>query len=336
MTTLVTGGAGYIGSHIVHELVDRGEKVVVLDNLATGFREAVPAAAELVVGDIGDGALVARLLSERHVGAIVHLAASSVVPEAVANPLGYYSNNTAGSLALLKAAVQASVQQFVFSSTAAVYGNPQTPLVREDSVPRPMSPYGASKLMTELMLQDVSAASGLRYAVLRYFNVAGADPQLRTGQSTRAATHLIKVAVQAALGLRERMEIFGTDYPTPDGTCVRDYIHVSDLVGAHVGALGYLRDGGASVLMNCGYGHGYSVREVVDAVKRVSGVDFPVAMQPRRAGDPAAIVADVQAIRRILSWTPVHDDLDTIVRHALAWEKKLIARNSETFDKVIS
>src|SRR5579883_322979 len=326
MTVLVTGGAGYIGSHIAYELVDRGEAVVVLDNLATGFRDAVPAAAELVVGDIGDGPLVARLLSEHRIRAIVHLAASSVVPESVANPLGYYSNNTAGSLALLKAAVQAGVRHFVFSSTAAVYGNPETPLVSEDTLPRPMSPYGASKLMTEMMLKDAASASELKYVVLRYFNVAGADPKLRTGQSTRAATHLIKAAVQAALGVRDRLAIFGTDYPTPDGTCVRDYIHVSDLVSAHVGALGYLRDGGSNVLMNCGYGHGYSVREVVDAVKRVSGVDFAVEMQPRRPGDPARIVADVQAIRRILSWTPAYDDLETIVRHALAWERTLSAR----------
>jgi UDP-glucose 4-epimerase len=326
MTTLVTGGAGYIGSHIAHELVDRGEAVVVLDNLATGFRDAVPGAAKLVVGDIGDGPLVGKLLSEHQVQAIIHLAASSVVPESVANPLGYYSNNTAGSLALLKAAVQAGVKHFVFSSTAAVYGNPQTPLVGEDVIPQPMSPYGASKLMTERMLQDAAAASDLKYVVLRYFNVAGADPKLRTGQSTRAATHLIKAAVQAALGVRDRLAIFGTDYPTSDGTCVRDYIHVSDLVGAHVGALGYLRDGGANALMNCGYGHGYSVREVVDAVKRVSGVDFLVEMQPRRPGDPAQIVADVRAVRRILSWTPAYDDLETIVRHALAWERTLQAR----------
>ncbi len=326
MTILVTGGAGYIGSHIVHELVDLGESVVVLDNLSTGFGDAVPATAQLVVGDIGDGGLIAKFLSEHRVQAILHLAASSVVPDSIANPLDYYRNNTAGSLVLLKAAVQAGVKYFVFSSTAAVYGNPQTPLVGEDTVPQPMSPYGASKLMTERMLQDAASASSLKYVVLRYFNVAGADPKLRTGQSTRAATHLIKVAVQAALGARDCMEIFGTDYPTPDGTCIRDYIHVSDLVGAHVGALGYLRDGGASTLMNCGYGHGYSVRDVVNAVKRVSGVDFAVRMQPRRAGDPAAIVADAQAIRRILCWTPAHDDLDTIVRHALSWEQRLIAR----------
>jgi UDP-glucose 4-epimerase len=326
MAILVTGGAGYIGSHIVHELVDLGESVVVLDNLSTGFGDAVPVTVRLVVGDIGDGGLIAKLLSEHRVQAIVHLAASSVVPDSIANPLGYYSNNTAGSLVLLNAAVQAGVKYFVFSSTAAVYGNPQTPLVGEDMIPQPMSPYGASKLMTERMLQDAASASSLKYAVLRYFNVAGADPKLRTGQSTRAATHLIKVAVQTALGARDRMEIFGTDYPTPDGTCIRDYIHVSDLVGAHVGALGYLRDGGASTLMNCGYGHGYSVRDVVDAVKRVSGLDFVVKMQPRRTGDPAAIVADARAIRRTLSWTPAYDDLEAIVRHALLWEQRLMAR----------
>ncbi|MGY3604057.1 MULTISPECIES: UDP-glucose 4-epimerase GalE [unclassified Bradyrhizobium] len=326
MTILVTGGAGYIGSHIVHELVDRQESVVVLDNLSTGFSDSLPATAQLVVGDIGDGALVAKLLSEHRVQAIVHLAASSVVPDSVADPLSYYSNNAAGSLALLKAAVQACVKYFVFSSTAAVYGNPKTPLVREDAIPQPLSPYGASKLMTERMLQDTASASGLKYVALRYFNVAGADPKFRTGQSTRAATHLIKVAVQTALGARDSMEIFGTDYPTPDGTCIRDYIHVSDLVGAHIAALGYLRGGGESTLMNCGYGHGYSVREVVDAVKRTSGVDFATKMQPRRAGDPVAIVADVHAIRRILSWTPAYDDLETIVRHALSWERTLMAR----------
>lgn len=328
MTVLVTGGAGYIGSHIVHELIDRGESVVVLDNLATGFRDAVPEAAQFVRGDIGDGALLAELLSGCHVQAVVHLAASSVVPASVADPLGYYANNTAGSLALLKEAVRAGVKHFIFSSTAAVYGNPPTTLVGEDTIPRPLSPYGSSKLMTEMMLRDAASASGLKYVALRYFNVAGADPKLRTGQSTRAATHLIKVAVQAALGVRDRMDIFGDDYPTPDGTCIRDYIHVSDLVSAHIGALGHLRDGGDNALINCGYGHGYSVREVVDAVRRVSGVEFPVTMQARRAGDPAAIIADAQTIRRMLSWKPAYDDIETIVRHALAWERRLIAQTA--------
>jgi UDP-glucose 4-epimerase len=257
----------------------------------------------------------------------MHFAASSVVPDSVANPIGYYSNNTASSLVLLRAAIQTGIRYFVFSSTAAIYGNPETPLVGEDAVPRPMSPYGTSKLMTEMMLRDAASASGLKYIVLRYFNVAGADPKLRTGQSTRAATHLVKVAVQAALGLRNGMEIFGADYPTADGTCIRDYIHVCDLVSTHIEALDYLRGGGGSATLNCGYGHGYSVREVVDAVKRVSGTDFVVSTRPRRAGDPASIVADTQAIRRVLSWTPAYDNLETIVGHALAWERKLAAED---------
>jgi UDP-glucose 4-epimerase len=326
MTVLVTGGAGYIGSHIVQELVDRQQPVIVLDNLSTGFRHAVPPGARLVVGDVGDESLVSRLMAEHRVEAVMHFAASSVVPDSVANPIGYYSNNTAGSLALLRAAVRTGIRHFVFSSTAAVYGNPDAQLVGEDVAPRPMSPYGMSKLMTETMLRDAAPASGLSYVALRYFNVAGADPKLRTGQSSRAATHLVKVAVQAALGVRDGIEIFGTDYPTPDGTCVRDYIHVCDLVSAHIEALDYLRSGGTSAALNCGYGHGYSVREVVDTVKRVSGADFPVTTSPRRAGDPASIVADTQAIRRVLSWSPAYDDLDTVVRHTLAWERKLMAQ----------
>jgi UDP-glucose 4-epimerase len=326
VTILVTGGAGYIGSHIVQDLVDRQQPVIVLDNLSTGFRDAVPSQARLFVGDVGDEGLVSKLMAEHRVDAVMHFAASSVVPDSVANPIGYYSNNTAGSLALLRATVQAGIRYFVFSSTAAVYGNPDAQLVAEDVAPRPMSPYGTSKLMTEMMLRDAASASDLRYVVLRYFNVAGADPKLRTGQSTRAATHLVKVAVQAALGIRNGMEIFGADYPTPDGTCVRDYIHVCDLVSAHIEALDYLRAGGNSATLNCGYGHGYSVREVVDTVKRVSGADFAVATRPRRAGDPASIVADTRAIRRVLSWTPAYDELETIVRHALAWEQKLMAQ----------
>ncbi|MBU6461145.1 MAG: UDP-glucose 4-epimerase GalE [Bradyrhizobium sp.] len=327
MTILVTGGAGYIGSHIVQGLVDRQQPVVVLDNLSTGFRHAVPPEAPLIVGEVGDEGLVSRLLSEHRIEAVMHFAASSVVPDSVTNPLGYYSNNTVSSLALLKSVVAAGIKYFVFSSTAAVYGNPDNQLVAEDQIARPMSPYGASKLMTETMLRDIASASSLKYVILRYFNVAGADPKLRTGQSTRAATHLVKVAVQAALGIRAGMDIFGTDYPTPDGTCVRDYIHVCDLVSAHIEALAYLRGGGNSATLNCGYGHGYSVRDVVDTVRRISGTDFAVAERSRRAGDPASIVADTRAIRRVLSWTPAFDNLEAIVQHALAWERKLTAQN---------
>ncbi|WP_315831420.1 UDP-glucose 4-epimerase GalE [Bradyrhizobium prioriisuperbiae] len=324
MTVLVTGGAGYIGSHVVHDLIDRGERVVVLDNLATGFRIAVPAEAPLVVGDVGDGALVADLIAEHGVSAVMHFAASTVVSESVADPAAYYRNNTMGSLALFEAAVRGGVKHVVFSSTAAVYGNPVQQPVGEDVRPAPLSPYGTSKLMTETMLREIAAAAGLSYVVLRYFNVAGADPKGRIGQSSRMATHLVKAAVQAALGLRDHLDMFGTDYPTPDGTCVRDYIHVSDLSAAHLAALTYLRGGRESVTLNCGYGRGYSVREVIAAVKRVSGVDFHVAERPRRPGDPAAIVADARAMQRELSWTAAHDDIDTIVSHALAWERQLM------------
>ncbi|MEH2591198.1 UDP-glucose 4-epimerase GalE [Bradyrhizobium sp. AZCC 1721] len=323
MTILVTGGAGYIGSHVVQGLVEQGRAVVVLDNVSTGFREAVPAQVQLIVGDVGDESLVSTIIAEHGVSAIMHFAASSVVPESIANPIAYYRNNTVNSLKLIDSAVRGGVRHFVFSSTAAVYGSPTAGLVGEDLIPQPMSPYGASKLMTERMLGDVASTSHLTCAILRYFNVAGADPLLRIGQSTRGATHLIKVAVQAALGVRNGMEIFGTDYPTPDGTCIRDYIHVCDLVSAHIKALDYLRGGGESVTINCGYGHGYSVREIIEAVKRVSGSDFAAIPRPRRAGDPVAIVADNALIRRALSWVPAYDDLDTIVRHALAWERKL-------------
>jgi UDP-glucose 4-epimerase len=301
--------------------------VVVLDNLSSGFREAVAGQATLVVGNVGDVGLVSGLIAEHGIDAIMHFAASTVVPESVAKPVAYYTNNTVNSLSLIDAAIRGGVRHFVFSSTAAVYGNPASQLVAEDVPPQPMSPYGTSKLMTEMMLRDAASASGLTYAVLRYFNVAGADPLLRTGQSTRAATHLIKVAVQAALGIRNGMEIYGTDYPTPDGTCVRDYIHVCDLVSAHIKALDYLRGGGASVTLNCGYGHGHSVREIIDAVRRVSGSNFAATPRPRRAGDPIAIVADSRLLRQLLSWAPAYDDLDTIVGHALAWERKLAAKD---------
>ena len=327
MTVLVTGGAGYIGSHMVLALLDAGERVVVLDNLTTGFDWAVPEGVPLVIGETGDQTLVAALIAEHSVDAIIHFSASIVVPDSVADPLGYYRNNTVNSRSLIECAVKGGVRHFIFSSTAAVYGNPECVPVREDDATVPMSPYGSSKLMTEIMLRDAGAAHELRHVILRYFNVAGADPLCRTGQSTKGATHLIKVAVETALGRRRKMDVFGTDYPTPDGTCIRDYIHVSDLVRAHADALKYLRAGGASATFNCGYGRGFSVREVIETVKRVSGTDFKVELAGRRAGDPAQIVAASERIRSMLQWQPHFDDLDTIVTHALAWDRKLAARN---------
>ncbi len=323
MAILVTGGAGYIGSHMVHALVDAGERVAVLDNLSTGFEWALPQGVSLAVGESGDQLRVAALIAEHRIDTIIHFAASIVVPDSVRDPLGYYRNNTMNSRALLEAAVNGGVKQFIFSSTAAVYGNPQTVPVGEDAPPSPMSPYGSSKLMTETMLKDVGVAHDLKYVILRYFNVAGADPDLRTGQSTVGATHLIKAAVEATLGMRPHLDVYGTDYPTPDGTCIRDYIHVTDLIGAHGSALSHLRRGGNSGTFNCGYGHGYSVLEVIDAVKRVSGRDFQVRLAERRPGDPAMIVADSKRIRSQLQWTPRFDDLDMTVGHALAWEQKL-------------
>ena len=326
MTVLVTGGAGYIGSHMVLELLDAGERVVVLDNLSTGFRWAVAPEATLIEGDFGDAALVADLLARFEVDAIIHFAAKIVVPESVADPLGYYENNTAKARTLLAQAVRAGVPHFIFSSTAAVYGEPRESPVREDASTRPINPYGRSKRMVEWMLADVAAAHKLTYTALRYFNVAGADPGGRTGQSTPNATHLIKVAVQAALGKRGGMEVFGTDYPTPDGSCLRDYIHVTDLVRAHRDALRRLRAGGGNLTCNVGYGRGYSVLEVIDMVKRVSGVDFEVRLSGRRPGDPASIVASNDSIRRELRWEPRHDDLEEIVRQALEWERGLEKR----------
>ena len=323
MTILVTGGAGYIGSHMVNTLADAGEHVVVLDNLSTGFEWAIPKGVPLVMGETGDQLRAAALIAEHRVDAIIHFAASIVVPDSVRDPLGYYRNNTVNSRALLEVAVNSGVRQFIFSSTAAVYGNPEQVPVSEDAPLAPMSPYGNSKLMTEMMLKDVGAAYDLNYVILRYFNVAGADPALRTGQSTVGATHLIKVAVETALGKRPKLDVYGTDYNTPDGTCVRDYIHVMDLANAHMAALTHLRGGGDSATFNCGYGHGYSVLEVVDAVKRVSGCDFKVELAPRRPGDPAMIVADSARIRTQLGWAPSFDNLDTIVEHALAWERRL-------------
>ena len=323
MTTLVTGGAGYIGSHMVYALLAGGERVVVLDNLSTGFKWAIAKGVPLVIGETGDEVLVARLIAEHEVDAIIHFAASIVVPDSVSNPLGYYRNNTVNSRSLIECAVKGGVKAFIFSSTAAVYGNPEHVPIGEDDPVAPMSPYGSSKLMTEIMLRDASAAHGIPYVILRYFNVAGADPQLRTGQSTKGATHLIKVAVETALGKRSGMQVFGTDYPTPDGTCIRDYIHVTDLVRAHLDALAFLRGGGHPVTLNCGYGHGFSVLEVIDTVKRTSGVDFRVDYAGRRPGDPAQIVAKSDLVRATLGWQPQFDDLATIVAHALAWERKL-------------
>jgi len=328
MTILVTGGAGYIGSHMVHELVDAGERVVVLDNLSTGFRFLIPSAVPFVAGSTGDRALVAKTIEQHSVTAIIHFAASIVVPDSVADPLVYYRNNTMNTCTLLEVAVEAGVKQFIFSSTAAVYGNADHVPVREDAPTPPISPYGSSKLMSEIMLHDTGRAYGLRFVVLRYFNVAGADPKQRTGQSTPAATHLIKVACEAALGKRPKIEIFGTDYPTPDGTCIRDYVHVSDLARAHSAALAYLRRGGESATFNCGYGRGASVREVISSVKRMSRRDFPVEISGRRAGDPVALVADVTRIRSTLDWRPQFQDLDTIVSHAFAWEQLAAKRKT--------
>ncbi|MDP2621295.1 MAG: UDP-glucose 4-epimerase GalE [Hyphomicrobiales bacterium] len=326
MTVLVTGGAGYIGSHMVHELLDRGETVLVVDDLSTGLRRAVAPAAELVVANAGDEDRIAALMAGHGVEAVIHFAGSVVVPESVRDPLAYYLNNTVNSRALIQAAVLSGVKHFIFSSTAAVYGIPVASPVYEDAPLAPISPYGASKMMTETMLRDVAAAHQLRFAALRYFNVAGADPQGRAGQSTPQATHLIKVAAQAALGERSHLEIFGTDFVTPDGTGVRDYIHVTDLTRAHSAALAHLRGGGESLTLNCGYGCGYSVREVVASVKRMSGVDFPVREVGRREGDPPELVAGTRRILEALDWRPELDDLDTIVTHALAWERKLKTR----------
>jgi len=328
MTILVTGGAGYIGSQMVLELADAGEAVVVLDNLSTGHRWAVRDGVPLIVGETGDQPLVTKLIREHGVKEIIHFAASLIVPDSVRDPLGYYRNNTMNSRALIECAVNGGVRHFIFSSTAAVYGNPAEIPVQEDAATLPISPYGWSKLMTEIMLRDAGSAYGLHHVILRYFNVAGADPQHRTGQSTKAATHLIKVAVEAVLGLRPKLDVFGDDYPTPDGTCIRDYIHVSDLVRAHADALRYLRFGAPSLTLNCGYGHGFSVLEVIDAVKRVSGIDFKVDIAPRRPGDPAQIVAQSERVRSKLGWQPRYDDLSTIVRDALDWERELMSRQT--------
>ncbi len=328
MSVLVTGGAGYIGSHMVLELLANGEKPVIIDDLSTGFRWAVPDDVPFVQGDVADGPLVERVLREYKIDAIIHFAARIVVPDSVSDPLGYYFANTMKTRNLLQAAVTVGIPHFVFSSTAAIYGNPQVNPVGEDAAPSPMSPYGTSKLMSEIMLRDAAVAHGMRYVVLRYFNVAGADPAGRTGQSTQGATHLLKVACETALGKRPSISVYGTDYETRDGTCVRDYIHVADLVNAHVLALRHLRVDPTSenLTLNCGYGEGSSVFEVINAVKRVSGRDFTVNFVDRRPGDPAKIVAGAERIRHLLGWAPRYDDLDTIVAHALSWESGLDQR----------
>jgi UDP-glucose 4-epimerase len=320
---LVTGGAGYIGSHTVLQLRERGERVVVLDNLVTGFRQAV-LDCPLVTGDVGDRELVLATLREHGIDTVMHFAAHTIVPESVADPLKYYRNNTCATRSLFECCAQSGIRQIVFSSTAAVYGMPPGDYAEEHTPTAPINPYGTSKLMSEWMLRDLAAASALRYVSLRYFNVAGSDPQGRIGQSTREATLLIKVASEAAVGKRPHVSIFGTDYATPDGTGVRDYIHVEDLAVAHVRALDYLRGGGASVVLNCGYGHGFSVRDVLASVQRVSGRALRVHEEPRRAGDPPVLVARADRVRALLGWQPRLDDLDTIVKTSLAWEEKLL------------
>ena len=330
MSILVTGGAGYIGSHMVHGLCDLGRDVVVIDNLSTGFEFLVPEGVPLIVGDVGDEGLVRSIISEHNVEAVVHFAGSIIVPESVENPLLYYENNTVKSRALIASCVAMGVNNFIFSSTAAVYGIPEKSPVDENAQLAPISPYGASKLMTEWMLRDVSAAHDFRYVALRYFNVAGADAQERVGQASANATHLIKVASETALGGRHGMQVFGRDYDTADGTCIRDYIHVSDLILAHIDALEHLQQGGKSGVFNCGYGRGYSVMDVISAVERAVGRKLPVADAPRRAGDPPELVANADKIRKTLGWSPSHDSLDEIVKSALAWERKLAKLSTDS------
>ncbi|WP_420410573.1 UDP-glucose 4-epimerase GalE [Hoeflea sp.] len=328
MTVLVTGGAGYIGSHMVWALLDAGEDVVVVDRLSSGFAWAVAPEAKFIEADIADCDAVAGIIRTHDVESIIHFAGSISVPESLADPMAYYQNNTVNSFGLIKTAIETGVKKFVFSSTAAVYGTPDNDdPVTESASLRPQSPYGTSKLMTEMMLADAAAAHDFSYAALRYFNVSGADPMGRTGQSTVGAINLIKVATETALGKRDAIEIFGTDYPTRDGTCIRDFIHVTDLVAAHMDALRYLRDGGESLVANCGYGRGYTIREVLDAVRRVSGRDFEVRPAARRPGDIVTSIADPARARDVLKWQPKHDDLDEIVGSVLAWEEHLRRRN---------
>ena len=323
-TILVTGGAGYIGSHVVRQLGERGEKIVVLDNLGRGFKRAVTA-GELIVGDVGDYALVSRLLAEHGIDTVMHFAAHTIVPESVAQPLKYYGNNTCATRSLLQACLENKIKNFVFSSTAAVYGMPEQDYADENSPTRPINPYGTSKLMSEWMLRDTAAISSMRYVAMRYFNVAGSDPGGRIGQATLGATLLTKVACEAMVGKRPHVSVFGSDYATPDGTGVRDYLHVEDLAAAHLDALKYLRGDGKSVTLNVGYGHGYSVREVLAMVETVAGKPLVIREEARRAGDPAYLVARADRIRTELGWRPRYDDLKAIVSHSLAWERKLLA-----------
>jgi UDP-glucose 4-epimerase len=327
---LVTGGAGYIGSHVVRQLGAANESVITLDNLSTGFEAAVTS-GELVVGDTGDAALLERLFNEHDIDTVMHFAAHTIVPESVADPLKYYRNNTANSRTLLETCQRHGVRNIVFSSTAAVYGIPADGKAAEDSPTQPINPYGTSKLMTEWMLRDLAIAGGPAYVALRYFNVAGCELSGTIGQSTPKATLLVKVACEAAVGKRPHISVFGTDYPTPDGTGLRDYIHVDDLASAHLDALTYLRGGGESTTLNCGYGHGYSVREVLNAVEQANGAPLTIVDEPRRAGDPPALVAVAERVREVLGWSPKYDDLDTIVQTALAWEKKIAARDPSAY-----
>ena len=327
---LVTGGAGYIGSHVVRQLTHAGEPVIALDNLSTGFEAAVTG-AELIVGDTGDAPLLEKIFAEHDIDTVMHFAAHTIVPESVADPLKYYRNNTASSRTLLEASTKHGVKNIVFSSTAAVYGIPDGGKASEDSPTQPINPYGTSKLMTEWMLRDLAAAGGPRYVALRYFNVAGCEPSGTIGQSTPKATLLVKVACEAATGRRPGVSIFGTDYPTPDGTGLRDYIHVEDLAAAHLDALAYLRKGGKSAVLNCGYGHGYSVREVLAAVEKANGGPLNIAEEPRRAGDPPELIAVANRVRDVLGWTPKFDNLDTIVQTSLEWERKIAAADPSAY-----
>jgi UDP-glucose 4-epimerase len=323
---LITGGAGYIGSHVARQLGEQGERVVVLDNLCTGFASSV-LHGQLVRGSVGDKELVSRTLKEHEVDSVIHFAAHTIVPESVSDPLKYYGNNTCQTRNLLECCAEHGIKHFIFSSTAAVYGIPSHGGAARESDPlAPINPYGTSKLMSEWMLRDLSAATSLRHVALRYFNVAGCDPETRIGQSTRKATLLIKVACEAAVGRRPHVSIFGTDYPTPDGTGVRDYIHVEDLANAHLAALVHLRRGGESLTLNCGYGHGYSVREVLDTVQRIAGTKLVIKEEPRRAGDPPTLIADASRIGQLLGWKPQFDDLEFIVKTALAWERRLATK----------